>query len=103
MMVLDQQATRERGETALCDFTARMGARYAKGRNFDRGPGAHRDVSQLSPFIRRRLVLERDAVAAALAAHGLEGSEKFVQEVIWRGYFKGWLERRPQEIGRAHV
>ena len=96
MMVLDQQATRERGETALRDFTPRMGAGYAKGRNFDRGPGAHRDVSQLSPFIRRRLVLERDAVAAALAAHGYEAAEKFVQEVIWRGYFKGWLERRPQ-------
>jgi hypothetical protein len=96
MMVLDQQATRERGETALRDFTPRMGAGYAKGRNFDRGPGAHRDVSQLSPFIRRRLVLERDAVAAALAAHGYEAAEKFVQEVIWRGYFKGWLEHRPQ-------
>ena len=93
--MLDQHATRSRGEAVLHDFTARMGSRYAKGRNFDRGPGAHRDVSQLSPFIRRRLVIERDAVAAAIAAHGLEGAEKFVQEVIWRGYFKGWMERRP--------
>ncbi|MDP1575222.1 MAG: FAD-binding domain-containing protein, partial [Cypionkella sp.] len=50
----------------------------------------------LSLYIRRRLVLESDAVAAALAAHGPEEAEKFVQEVIWRGYFKGWLERRPQ-------
>lgn len=50
----------------------------------------------LSPYIRRRLVLESDAVAAALAAHGLDDAERFVQEVIWRGYFKGWLERRPQ-------
>jgi len=54
----------------------------------------------LSHYIRRRLVLEQDAVAAALAAHGPESAEKFVQEVIWRGYFKGWLERRPQ-IWRA--
>ena len=60
------------------------------------GPGAHKAVSVLSPYIRRRLVLESDAVAAALAAHGPEAAEKFVQEVIWRGYFKGWLERRPQ-------
>ncbi|MEI4233284.1 FAD-binding domain-containing protein [Roseovarius sp. D22-M7] len=94
--MLDQQATRAAGEDRLRDFTARMGTRYAKGRNFDRGPGAHRDVSQLSPYIRRRLVVERDAVAAALGAHGHDGAEKFVQEVIWRGYFKGWLERRPQ-------
>ena len=50
----------------------------------------------LSPYIRRRLVLETDAVSAALSAHGPEDAAKFVQEVIWRGYFKGWLERRPQ-------
>jgi deoxyribodipyrimidine photo-lyase len=41
-------------------------------------------------------VLEEELVATALAAHGAAGAEKFVQEVFWRGYFKGWLERRPQ-------
>ena len=76
-------------------FAPRMGSRYAKRRNSDHGPGAHRDVSCLSPYFRRRLVLEQDAVALAMDQHGLEGAEKFVQEVIWRGYFKGWLERRP--------
>ncbi|MDE3079859.1 MAG: deoxyribodipyrimidine photolyase, partial [Paracoccaceae bacterium] len=90
------KATRAAGEQILTAFTPRMGRRYANGRNYDRGPGAHRDVSMLSPYIRRRLVTEREVVAAALAAHGAEGAEKFVQEVIWRGYFKGWLERRPQ-------
>lgn len=84
------------GERRLAAFTPRMGRRYANGRNTDHGPGAHKAVSVLSPYIRRRLVLEADAVAAALAAHGPEDAEKFVQEVIWRGYFKGWLERRPQ-------
>ena len=89
-------ATRAEGEKIMAAFTPRMGHRYANGRNTDHGPGAHKAVSVLSPYIRRRLVLEPDAVAAALAAHGPEGAEKFVQEVIWRGYFKGWLERRPQ-------
>ena len=42
------------------------------------------------------LLLESELVSAAIAAHGAEDAEKFVQEVIWRGYFKGWLERRPQ-------
>ena len=93
--VQELDATRAKGEALLRDFTPRMGARYAKGRNFDHGPGAHRDVSRLSPYIRRRLMLERDVVAAALAAHGPEAAEKFIQEVVWRGYFKGWLERRP--------
>ncbi|TGD43958.1 deoxyribodipyrimidine photolyase [Pseudotabrizicola sediminis] len=92
----DWTATRAEGDKILAAFTPRMGRRYANGRNTDNGPGAHKAVSVLSPYIRRRLVLEADAVAAAIAAHGPEDAEKFVQEVIWRGYFKGWLERRPQ-------
>ncbi len=92
----DWTATRAEGEKIMAAFTPRMGRRYANGRNTDHGPGAQKAVSMLSPYIRRRLVLEADAVAAALAAHGPDEAEKFVQEVIWRGYFKGWLERRPQ-------
>uniref|UniRef100_UPI003593E4E9 FAD-binding domain-containing protein n=1 Tax=Blastomonas sp. TaxID=1909299 RepID=UPI003593E4E9 len=92
----DWTATRAEGDKILAAFTPQMGRRYANGRNTDHGSGAHKAVSVLSPYIRRRLVLESDAVAAAIAAHGLEDAEKFVQEVIWRGYFKGWLERRPQ-------
>ena len=97
----DWTATRAEGDKILAAFTPRMGRRYANGRNTDNGPGAHKPgangaVSVLSPYIRRRLVLESDAVAAALAANGPQDAEKFVQEVIWRGYFKGWLERRPQ-------
>ena len=87
--------TRDAGEAALRAFVPRMGRAYAAGRNTDLGAGAHKSVSQLSPYIRRRLLLEHDVVAAALAAHGSEGAEKFVDEVFWRGYFKGWLERRP--------
>ena len=92
----DMPPTRAAGEELLAAFAPRMGRRYANGRNTDHGPGAHQAVSGLSPYIRRRLVLETDVVAAALAGHGPDDAEKFVQEVIWRGYFKGWLERRPQ-------
>ncbi len=88
--------TRAEGETIIAAFSARMGRRYANGRNTDHGPGAHKAVSVLSPYVRRRLVLEQDLVATALAVHGPQEAEKFVHEVIWRGYFKGWLERRPQ-------
>jgi deoxyribodipyrimidine photo-lyase len=88
-------ATRAHGEALMHAFTPRMGRRYTSGRNTDHGPGGHLAVSTLSPYIRRRLVLEQDVVAAAVSAHGVEGAEKFIQEVIWRGYFKGWLELRP--------
>ena len=89
-------ATRAQGLAALQAFGPAMGQRYADGRNFDHGPGAHTAVSVLSPYIRRRLVTEQEVVAEALALHGLRGAEKFVQEVVWRSYFKGWLELRPQ-------
>ena len=94
--MIDWTPTRATGDAILQGFIPRMGRRYANGRNTDHGGGAHKAVSVLSPYIRHRLVLEQDAVAAAIAAHGPEDAEKFVQEVIWRGYFKGWLERRPQ-------
>ena len=87
--------TRACGKETLRAFAPRMGKRYTNGRNYDRGAGLHRDVSMLSPYLRRRLVLEQDAVATAMLEHGAEGAEKFIQEVIWRGYFKGWMERRP--------
>ncbi len=92
----ERTATRAEAEKILAAFAARMGPRYANGRNTDHGPGAHKAVSVLSPYVRRRLVLESEMVALALARHGPEEAEKFIQEVIWRGYFKGWLERRPQ-------
>jgi deoxyribodipyrimidine photo-lyase len=88
--------TRAAGLTALRAFVPAMGSRYANGRNYDHGPHNRKAVSGLSPYVRRRLVTEQEVVAAAIAAHGLDGAEKFVQEVFWRTYFKGWLERRPQ-------
>ena len=89
-------ATRAAGVAAMQAFTPAMGRRYANGRNYDHGPGGHKAVSVLSPYVRRRLITEQELVAAALQAHGPENAEKFIEEVIWRGYFKGWLERRPQ-------
>ncbi|MEL6680227.1 MAG: FAD-binding domain-containing protein [Pseudomonadota bacterium] len=76
-------------------FRDRMGRHYAAQRNFDRGPGQHHGVSMLSPYTRRRLVTEREIAQTALQSHSFSAAEKFVQEVIWRSYWKGWLERRP--------
>jgi deoxyribodipyrimidine photo-lyase len=92
----DFPASRAAGLDAMASFVPAMGRRYANGRNVDHGRGAHKAVSQLSPYIRRRLVTEQEVAAAAIAAHGLDAAEKFVEEVFWRTYFKGWLERRPQ-------
>ena len=88
--------TRAAGLAAMQAFIPAMGRRYENGRNYDHGPGQHKAVSMLSPYICRRLITEAEVVTAALDAHGPEDAEKFIEEVIWRGYYKGWLERRPQ-------
>ncbi len=87
--------TRAAGLARLAAFTPNMGHAYAAGRNTDHGPEADTATAALSPYLRRRLVTEQEVVDAARAAHG-PVAEKFVQEVFWRGYFKGYLETRPE-------
>jgi deoxyribodipyrimidine photo-lyase len=71
---------------------------YAAERNYVR-PG-HGNVSRLSPWVQKRLLLESEVVAAARAQRSFPAVEKFVQEVYWRTYWKGWLEQRPAAWAR---
>ena len=74
-------------------FLPHAGRDYTSNRNYDR-PG-HPHVSVLSPYLRHRLVTEEDVLTAVLGRFSLSSAEKFVQEVFWRTYWKGWLEMRP--------
>ncbi|MFN4001381.1 FAD-binding domain-containing protein [Microcella sp.] len=89
------EPTREAGLARLADFAPRAGRAYAAERNTDRGPQDRANVSTLSPWVRHRLVTEREVVEAVLQRHSLDAAGKFVQEVYWRTYWKGWLELRP--------
>ena len=93
-------ATRAAGMARLADFVPRAGRAYAAERNLDRGPQERTNVSTLSPWVRHRLVTERDVVEAVLQRHSLDAASKFVQEVYWRTYWKGWLELRPSVWAR---
>ncbi|WP_397402808.1 FAD-binding domain-containing protein [Phenylobacterium sp.] len=79
----------------LAGFAPRAGRAYDIGRNADPGPDQPGAVSRLSPCTSRRLITEQEIVEAVLALHRLEVAEKYVQEVLWRTYWKGWLELRP--------
>ncbi|MFP7571886.1 FAD-binding domain-containing protein [Marivita sp. S2033] len=79
----------------LSGFLECGAARYGTDRNFDRGRGQHYNVSMLSPYIRHRILTEQDVLAAALGRNAAGPGDKFVQEVFWRTYWKGWLEMRP--------
>ncbi len=88
-------ATRDEALRRLEAFLPRAGRAYAENRNNDGGPDVERSVSALSPYLRYRLLTEREVIAAVLDRHGSQGAEKFVSEVLWRTYFKGWLELHP--------
>ena len=69
---------------------------YSKRRNFDNGPENRSNVSCLSPFIKRRILHEREVITSCLKKYNFQLIEKFIQEVFWRTYWKGWLESRPE-------
>jgi deoxyribodipyrimidine photo-lyase len=98
------EPTRAAGLLRLQAFVPMAGRAYAARRNFDYGPGvafgAAQGVSGLSPYIRRRLITEREVVAAVLTQNTPEAAQKFIQEVLWRSYWKGWLEMRPGLLSR---
>ena len=89
-------ATYDHAFQRLEAFLPLAGKTYAQKRNFDFGAGKHDGVSGLSPWLRHRLLLETDVLKGVLVRYGFNAAEKFVQEVFWRGYFKGWLEHRPE-------
>ena len=88
-------ATRTQALTRLQRFLPLAGRDYSARRNFDCPQQGHPHVSTLSPYIRHRLITEAEVLEAVLARHSLMAAEKFVQEVFWRSYGKGWLELRP--------
>jgi deoxyribodipyrimidine photo-lyase len=90
---IDWMPTRTAGLRRLAAFVPLAGRDYGARRNYDL-PG-HAGVSRLSPWLRHRLLTEREVLAAVLARHSPAAAWKFVQEVCWRTYWKGWLELRP--------
>ncbi|MEM1376354.1 MAG: FAD-binding domain-containing protein [Pseudomonadota bacterium] len=76
-------------------FVPFAGSTYRNERNIDYGPDRRTNVSALSPWVRHRLVTEEEICARVLQDFALSSTEKFIQEVMWRTYWKGWLELRP--------
>jgi len=70
--------TRTQGLTQLNDL-AEVIESYSTARNYADGL----TTSRLSPYIRRRLILEEEVFAFALTVGGYARIEKFAQEVVW--------------------
>ena len=91
--MMEFPATRQSALQRLDDFLAEAPL-YAARRNHV--ASGHPHVSRLSAAIRHRLITEAEVVEAALQKYPFRVVEKFLQEVLWRGYWKGWLERHPR-------
>tara|TARA_Y100001936_G_scaffold245480_1_gene287487 strand:+ start:70 stop:1212 length:1143 start_codon:yes stop_codon:yes gene_type:complete len=68
---------------------------YSKLRNFDFGPKNRSNISCLSPYITHGIINEKEVIKKSLSKFSFSKNEKFIQEVLWRTYWKGWLELRP--------
>lgn len=69
---------------------------YNSKRNFDFGVQNRKNVSCLSPYFTHRIITEFETIKKVLAKHPFQKVDKFIQEIFWRIYWKGWLELRPR-------
>ena len=79
----------------LNNFIENNLSEYSKLRNFDFGPTNRSNISCLSPYITHGVINELEVIDKSLKKLPFAKVEKFIQEVLWRVYWKGWLELRP--------
>ena len=89
------ETTRAKAIENLDRFVERNLSEYSRSRNFDYGPEKRSNVSCLSPYITHGVLNEVEIIKKSLAKYSFNKNEKFIQEVLWRTYWKGWLELRP--------
>ncbi len=89
------EASRSKGLNQLNNFVENNLGEYSKLRNFDFGPEKRSNISCLSPYITHGIINEQEVIQKALSKFSFSKNEKFIQEVLWRTYWKGWLELRP--------
>ena len=89
------EASKAAALNRLNNFTEKNLSEYSKLRNFDFGPENRTNISGLSPYITHGIINEKEVIEKSLSKFSFSKNEKFIQEVLWRTYWKGWLELRP--------
>ena len=89
------EASRAKAVDQLNNFVENNLSDYSKLRNFDFGPSNRTNISCLSPYITHGVINELELIDKSLKKFTFAKNEKFIQEVLWRVYWKGWLELRP--------
>ena len=89
------EASRAKAIDKLNNFIEKNLSDYSKLRNFDFGPDKRDNISCLSPYVTHGVLNEIEIIKKSLSKFSFSKNEKFIQEVLWRTYWKGWLELRP--------
>ena len=89
------EASKAAALNKLNNFVEKNLSEYSKLRNFDFGPENRTNISGLSPYITHGVINEKEVIEKSLSKFSFSKNEKFIQEVLWRTYWKGWLELRP--------
>ena len=89
------EPSRAKAVDKLNHFIENNLSEYSKLRNFDFGPDNRSNISCLSPYISHGIINELEVIDKSLKKFSFTKNEKFIQEVLWRVYWKGWLELRP--------
>ena len=92
---MDFKPSRDFAIQALKEFIEKNLVEYSRLRNFDFGPDKRSNVSCLSPYVTHGVISEIEIIKKSLKKYSFVKNEKFIQEVLWRVYWKGWLELRP--------
>ena len=90
------KTSRKEALEVLENYVEKEITNYNSKRNFDFGPLNRENVSCLSPYITHRLITEYEVTKKVLSKHPHQKVEKYIQEIFWRVYWKGWLELRPK-------
>ena len=88
--------TRIEAKKNLTYFIEEKLVNYSKLRNFKIDIDGKTTTSNLSPYITHGILSENEVIRESLKKHSYLTSEKFIQEILWRIYWRGWLELRPQ-------
>jgi deoxyribodipyrimidine photo-lyase len=91
---MNLKPTRQTAIENLNIFIERNLEEYSRLRNFDFGPDKRSNTSCLSPYITHGVINEKEVIIKSLNKFSFSKNEKFIQEVLWRTYWKGWMELR---------
>ena len=88
--------TKIAAKAQLSYFIENKLATYSKLRNFIVDNENKSTTSFLSPYITHGILNETEIIKESLKKHSFSKCDKFISEVLWRVYWRGWLEIRPK-------